>query len=181
MGISYEAFIAWAFASTDGASILRERMRVFGEVAPLQNPKWGLEQSPATCRRTHLGAGERHRSLKLLPKAHLHLHLPAAMRRSAFEAAVGTHLQGNFSFLQTLLVDLDAKQRSADEHGDILESVKCARRRRWLEAGCPYPPSLDSSDLARFDREMPSSFHKDTSLAWDIQFAAKILLEDLPG
>lgn len=100
------------------------------------------------------------------------------MRRSAFEVAVAKYFEGDL--LQGLLDDLESKGKEAQEKGEKMDAEKCERRRKWLQDGCPYPPSLDSSDLVRFDREMPEEFDKDSSLAWDLQFAAKVLLEQLP-
>eukprot|EP00756_Hemistasia_phaeocysticola_P056829 Hpha_TRINITY_DN33474_c0_g1::TRINITY_DN33474_c0_g1_i1::g.795::m.795/K01488/add, ADA; adenosine deaminase len=116
------------------------------------------------------GVGEFCRPLDALPKAHLHLHLPAAIRRSDFEAACARVLVGD----RREVIAAEAESRAA-EGGD-----KWLRRAKWLRAGCPYPQSLDSSDLARFDDAQASGaqFSAAASLAWDVQFAAKVLIED---
>ena len=178
-----------------------------------------------------LGRNEFDRPLEALPKAHLHLHLPAAMRRSLFEELAAAKLAPGGPNSARLLAglqqrisepaasaaasgnsilglreDAGALQNASCSHQTRLESEKAGalgnqsikqngtttknpsaktlskyeRRAAWLREGCPYPKQLDTADLPKFDATMPHAedFSPDASLVWDVQWAAKWLLEE---
>jgi len=88
---------------------------------------------------------------------------------------VREHLAPEGEVAQSILRDLGRREEEDGAKGDEGRVAQHRRRSAWVKAGCPYPPCLDPTDLARFDREMP---RKD--LVWDVQFVAKRLLESLP-
>jgi hypothetical protein len=122
------------------------------------------------------------RPLATLPKAHLHLHLPAAMRRSAYERAFAEHLrQGGLR--EELLATLVEKGKTKPVPN------KYNRRAAQLQGGSAYPPALpDTSDIRAWDAQMPAKDPNmppgaplQSSLIWDVQQFSQVLLENVPA